>query len=441
LQQFEVKKINLKSMRKRIMGIKEQMAAIIAAAEENGGIMTAEQRAEFEKLEAQYEAQKQLEAKKTKLAEIEARETESAGRVVEEKRAPVVTGGRDRIEDDPKRGFRNLAEFALSVRSSILNGGTTDQRLRVMGAPTDPLKAYGDDGGYLVPPGMADEVWTGVWSAENEVTAFLNQIPTQSTTVTLPKVEATPWGSTGVRAYWQAESGQMTATKPNVSGKHIQVQNLYAFVEASDQLLEDAPRLNALLTTESAKAISWKLGDAAVNGDGVGKPVGWFGSGAQVSVAKEGSQTADTINATNVAKMYARMLPSGLGSSFWVVNPDAMPQLLTMTLGNQAIYVPPSGFQGAPGGFLLGRPVVYSEHAQTVGDQGDIQFCSAAGYYLAVRQSAPMFAQSMHLFFDYGTQAFRWTFRAGGAPVLSAPISPANGSNTKSHFVVLDARA
>ncbi len=47
---------------------------------------------------------------------------------------------------------------------------------------------------------------------------------------------------------------------------------------------------------------------------------------------------------------------------------------------------------------------------------------------------------SMHLWFDQGATAFRWTFRIGGQPWLSAPISRKNGSNTLSHFVALQTR-
>jgi hypothetical protein len=91
---------------------------------------------------------------------------------------------------------------------------------------------------------------------------------------------------------------------------------------------------------------------------------------------------------------------------------------------------------------------MYSEHAQTLGTKGDVQLVNPFGYYATVKQSGDggeglpglEFAQSIHLYFDYNLTAFRWTFRLGGQPYLSAAISPAKGSNTKSHFVTLAAR-
>ena len=91
--------------------------------------------------------------------------------------------------------------------------------------------------------------------------------------------------------------------------------------------------------------------------------------------------------------------------------------------------------------FLLGYSIDWKEHCKTLGDKGDLQLVSPKGYYAARRTSGVQFASSMHLYFDYAIQAFRWTFRFGGQPHLSAPVAPANGANTKSHFVTLDERA
>ena len=47
---------------------------------------------------------------------------------------------------------------------------------------------------------------------------------------------------------------------------------------------------------------------------------------------------------------------------------------------------------------------------------------------------------SIHLWFDQGATAFRFTLRMAGRPWLSAPISRKSGSNTLSTVVVLEAR-
>ena len=354
--------------------------------------------------------------------------------------AASVTGIRPAVEDDPKRGFANLADFALAIKAAYTPGGRMDERLQIGAAPTNYHKETGSDEGRMVPPAFKQEVFEAVTEGDDSLLAVVDSEPTSSNSVEYIRDESTPWGTSGVQAAWRAEGAQMSADKLATNGGQVRLHELYAFVLATGELLQDAPRLNDRLTRKAALAIRYKANDAIVNGTGAGQPLGWFTSSAKVSVAKESGQAADTIVAANVAKMYARVINPG--QSIWYSNQDCLPQLLTMTLGNNSVYVPPaSGFQNAPGGFLMGRPVVFLENCQTVGDQGDIQLVNPKGYYAPVKGGAPEFAESMHLFFDYNVSAFRWIFRLGGQPYLSAAVSPAKGSTTRSHFVVLDARA
>lgn len=137
--------------------------------------------------------------------------------------------------------------------------------------------------------------------------------------------------------------------------------------------------------------------------------------------------------------MYSRLLGSQRG--IWLIHPDAFPQIIGLTYNDNPIWTPYSeGFKYRPNGLLLGQPMFMSEHCETVGDAGDIYFINPRGYMHVARTGAPEVAQSMHLYFDYGMEAFRWTFRHGGQPYMNSAVSPANGSSTRSHFVKLAAR-
>ncbi len=351
----------------------------------------------------------------------------------------VVSGMRDRAEDDPKRGFANLADFALAVRGASRIGGHVDERLRIGAAPTNFHQEGGNSGeGYNVPPAMRNEIWELVFET-GSLLSMVNPEPTSSNSVEILTDETTPWGATGIQASWRGEGTQMTASKMATKMQAVKAHELYAFVLSTDELLADGPRLNERLTRKAPQAIAYKASEAIMTGTGVGQPLGYLGSGAMVEVAKEAGQAADTIVAANVAKTYSRALNPG--RSIWLANQDILPQLMTMTLGNQPIWTPPaSGFANAPGGFLFGRPVQFSEHCPTLGDAGDIQLFDPTGYY-AITRGNVAFDSSIHLFFDYGIQAFRWTFRFGGQPLLTTPVSPAKGSATRSHFVKLADRA
>ena len=53
---------------------------------------------------------------------------------------------------------------------------------------------------------------------------------------------------------------------------------------------------------------------------------------------------------------------------------------LPISLGDKPIYLPANGAADAPFGTLLGRPIIFTETAQTVGDQGDIAFVDWKSY-------------------------------------------------------------
>lgn len=109
--------------------------------------------------------------------------------------------------------------------------------------------------------------------------------------------------------------------------------------------------------------------------------------------------------------------------------------------GGAPIYLPANGAADAPFGTLLGRPLLAVEQAKTIGDSGDISLCDFTNGYIIAEKASGMRADiSVHYRFINGEAVYRFLMRLDGQPVLSSPITPANGSNTLAHFVKLDAR-
>ena len=427
--------MDLEKLRARLGAIHTEQEAILAAA--NGGALTDEQTEAFDALSAEFDGVTAT------IARVEKMQAQGAAIDAPRPRTvPALAAARvvDNIEQDPMRGFASAADSGLAVRAARNPSGPSyDHRLRVLGAPTDFHRETSSADGYMVPPAMRDSIWALVFGNDGLLATTMPE-PTSSNSVALLADESTPWGATGVQANWAAEGSQLSPSRLSTVARNVVLHKLYAFVLGSEELLADAPRLANRLTVGAARAIAYKADKAIVSGNGVGQPLGWSGSGAVVSVAKESGQAAATVVAANVVNMFARCILSP--STYSLVNQDVLPQLMTMTLGDNSVWTPPStGFVNAPGGFLLGQPIRFSEHCATLGTVKDIQLVNPDGYYSAVRESGVQFAQSMHLYFDYGVEAFRWTFRLGGQPYLSAPVSPENGSNTRSHFVTLATRA
>jgi HK97 family phage major capsid protein len=364
-------------------------------------------------------------------------------------RRAAFGAGRTMNELNPETtgGFRNLADFAVAVRNAQ-TGMAQDPRLAAMvegvergAAPAGFHQNQGGAGeGFLVPQDYRQAIWELAFS-EPDLLSMVTPEPTAGNSVKIAKDESTPWGSAGVQAYWRSEGSQMVASKAAQTGMTVELHELYAFVLATQEVLDDAPRLQDRLTRQAARAISWKASDSIMWGDGNGKPLGFMNSGALVTVAKENAQAADTLAVKNILKMNARLLRNG-GRPIFLGNSDIDPELGALTLGNVPAFLPNNQPLTSPWeGFIRGKPLLYSEHCSTIGDLGDLALVDMSGYYAATKQGGGIdFAASIHLFFDYNIQAFRWTFRLGGQPYLSKPVDPKNGPNTKSHFVTLEAR-
>ncbi len=337
-------------------------------------------------------------------------------------------------------GFRDIADFAQAVRFANPAAGQAFRMDDRLAAPSNVQMETGDEmGSFLVPAEFRQQITDLVFNDGNDpIMDLIEPEPTGSNRAIGLGDETTPWGTNGIRAFWRVEAEQMRPTRAQLTPRETKLNELYAFVLASEELLSDAPRVASLLTKHASAAIRWTLADAFMYADGIEKPQGWMKSDALITVAKDPNQPAATISRFNVAKMFARMIQPSNAS--WLANSDIMPQLMEIASeAGQPLWFP--NYKDAPGGTLLGRPIIFNEHSRTLGQKGDLQFINPNGYEAFKRQNAASFAESIHLYFDYALTAFRWMFRVGGQPVLSKPVQMPNSASTKSHFVALAERA
>ena len=431
----------LKKLRARLAQIQAEAKKIVETADsENEGVLTEEQQAEFDTLMAEHETTTASIAQREKLEEMEDSNTQGNGRRSEARQPAANVQVEDNV--DPTAGFTNIADFASSVQAACTASGSNDDRLSVLAAPSNFHREGGSSDGYDVPPQFRNQIWDEVFTEDVDLLSMIVSEPTNSNAVEMLTDQSTPWGAAGVTAYWGNEGAQLRQSRLATEAEILKLSKLHAFVLATDELLDDAPRLGSRLTRGAGQALRWKLNEAIMYGSGSGQMKGYMNSDALVSVAKESGQAADSIVPLNILKMFSRMLSGSIGRSVWLGNSDIVPQLGTMTIGDTPIWTPPTnGLSVAPGGYLLGRPLVFTELSKTLGDKGDLQLIDPQGYYSARKMEGIKMSSSIHLFFDYDIEAFKWTIRIGGQPFLSAPVQPNNGSNTKSHFVVLDERA
>lgn len=456
----------IETARARQTDLMNSSNAILAAAEAESRDLTDAERtqingltAEFDQLEADIQIRERVAAQNALLTTPRNRQTEADPIDPVE---PEANGTRQNNAVVPRAptprvpaaaatgrgtgGFRFLGEFANAVRLASVRGGDLDARLR------NALTTYGNegtgaDGGFAVPTDYRTDLLTRMFD-ESDLLSLTDRLQSSSNTITLPKDETTPWQTTGgIQAYWTAEAGTKTQSKPALGEVTVKLHTLAALIPMTDELLEDAPAMGSYLNRKAPERMRFKVSDAIVRGSGVGQPLGFLNSPALVSVAIEsGPQTTDTIVAANIAKMFARMPASSLATAVWLIHPDAMPQLHLMTLGQVPIYQPPGGFSQSPFGTLLGRPVIPHQVAETVGDLGDIMFVDLKQYLSVTKAGSGRDANgikqdvSIHLYFDQDSTAFRFTMRVGGLPWWGSTIAQRDGTSVQSPYVVLATR-
>ena len=360
----------------------------------------------------------------------------------------VIIVGENRAALDPKGGFNYIGDFMKAVHGASQaqrNGFAIDKRLLIGAAAPGTFsgEGSGQDGGFLIPPEFGKNIFT-LSLMDQALLPLTDEVNVAGNSMAFPKDETTPWGTNGIRAYWQGEAAQAQATKPVIGLNSLRLKKLMALVPVSDEMLDDSSALASYLPSKIASSIRWKTNESILFGPGGGQPAGALNSGAVITVAKDSGQATKTLSALNLANMIARLPEGSFPNAVWIINNDVLPSLFTLTLGNYPIYLPGGttvgGMQVSPYGTLLGRPVLVSQHANTFSSVGDVVLVDLNYYQTITKATGVETATSMHLYFDADATAFRTTFRMDGQSKIATPIAPAKGANAMSPFIQLAAR-
>ena len=442
----------------RMGELNEAAVTIQSRADEEGRPVTEEEAAEIDQIMAEFDETEQERDRRRRMVANGERLAQSAGRKVISDPDPDANGGSNaatfragaRVEpsgDKNKWGFNYFGEFAAAVKKACApGGGQVDNKLIVHSAPsTYGTEGVGEDGGFAVPPEFRREIMEKV-EAEDQLLSRTDQLESSSNAIVVPVDETSPWDASGVQAYWEGEADQMQQTKPKLRENSVRLNKLTALVPVSNELLEDAPAMDGYLRRKAPQKLNFKINRAIIAGNGVGQPMGLLNAPALVTVSKETSQDADTILYDNIVKMFSRMYSQCWNRSVWLANQDILPQLMTLGFPTSAtsvpVWLPPSGLADAPFGRLLGRPLVFTEAAETLGDKGDLMLVDLSQYMTALKLGGIRAETSMHLYFDYDMMAFRFILRVAGSPWWSQSIAPRSASgNTLSCFVALAERS
>lgn len=437
---------NINALRNQKTEIKTKAAEILAAGGA-AGTFTEEQKKELAELKAK------LEALNTDIDNVEAF-------LDDERKTTALAATQSDRSNGAKKPWMNMGEYMQAVSTFFRSmGRTVDERLyasvpkdkhidSILAAAQGANESVPAEGGFLVIPEYAQELIKRTYDV-GILSSRCAKMPMSSARLVMhavdedSRVDGSRWG--GILAYWVAEAGSYTATKPKFREMQLVANKLIGLCYATEEQLADGPALASYMGQAFPDEFSFKIDAAIFNGSGAGQPLGILKSGALLQVAKDaGPQTTKTITTTNILNMWSRLFARSRQTAAWFINQDAEPQLYPLTLGSGTavvlLYTPP-GVMGNPGpyGLLMGRPVIPIEQASTLGTEGDIILADMNSYLLA-QHSDVRSDTSIHVAFLTGEQAFRFMLRLDGQPMWKKPLTPYNGSNTLSPFISLQTR-
>ena len=344
-------------------------------------------------------------------------------------------------KDNEKR-FASFGEQLMAAYRAATPGGKVDERLTTRAA-SGLNESTPSDGGFLVQQDFVTELLKRTYET-GILASKVKKIPI-STNANGMKINAidedsrangSRWG--GVQTYWEGEADEITASKPKFRQMELSLKKLTGLCYATDELLQDAAALEAVIRQAFAEEFGFKIDDAILSGSGEGEPLGILNSGAIVTVAKEASQT-DTITVENLIKMWNRLWSRSRANAVWYINQELEPYLYTLKIGDKPVYIPAGGLSEKPYGTLFGRPVVPIEQCSAAGEVGDI-ILADIGQYLLIDKGGVKSASSIHVRFLYDENVFRFIYRVDGKPIWTKPLTPYKGSATVSPFVTLAKR-
>lgn len=344
-------------------------------------------------------------------------------------------------KDNEKR-FSSFGEQLMAAYRAAMPGGKVDERLSTRAA-SGLNETTPSDGGFLVQQDFVTELLKRTYET-GILASKVKKIPI-STNANGMKINAidedsrangSRWG--GVQTYWEGEADEITASKPKFRQMELSLKKLTGLCYATDELLQDAAALEAVIRQAFAEEFGFKIDDAILSGSGEGEPLGILNSGAIVTVTKEASQT-DTITVENLIKMWNRLWSRSRANAVWYINQELEPYLYTLKIGDKPVYIPAGGLSEKPYGTLFGRPVVPIEQCSAAGEVGDI-ILADIGQYLLIDKGGIKSASSIHVRFLYDENVFRFIYRVDGKPIWTKPLTPYKGSATVSPFVTLAKR-
>ena len=340
-------------------------------------------------------------------------------------------------KEDPKCGFKAPRDFLLKVIEAP-NARRLDDRLQFLAAAgSDEQGEYSDPhGNFLLPVGFSPTLMTTPTEAD-PIAGRTTALPMTSPVVEWPArvdKDHTTSVSGGLIVTRKAETVAAVASRMKFEKIRLSVDDLFGVAIATERILSDSPiSFAALLDAGFNDEFAARILFERLYGSGIGEFLGILNSPCLVAIARN---TATSIKGADI--LTARRRCWRYSEAIWLTNHDCYEDLakahIAGTNGDVFLFNPARG-EDVPD-MLLGRPVFFTEFAETKGTKGDLILGTWSQYLEGTYQTVER-AESIHVRFLEHERVFKFWLRNAGAPWWNAALTPKKGAATLSPFVTI----
>jgi len=341
-------------------------------------------------------------------------------------------------QEELKLGCSSLGEFLVKIRK-IRDGELKDSRLKTAGHMASETDSQG---GFLIPEEWADGIYQAARLENAIVRPRARVFKTTRDSLKIRTLVDTNRSSNifgGITFTWMTEAQQKSytsdITKPEVGELELVPHKMVGGCYVSNELENDYGAFGEFMQQSFGAALRFIEDDYFIWGNGAagGQPLGIMNSGALVTVTRVANNLIDWRDLVNMSE---RLLPASWENAIWMINPDALDELMEATApaANQAMVVDLGNRK------IMGIPFIISEKCAAIDNTGDIILADWSHYAIADRSieiSGSRHTNTSNVGFISDETFWRVVFRYDGQPTLAAPITPLRGANTLSPFVVL----
>jgi HK97 family phage major capsid protein len=397
--------------RKWITACTERMDAILTTAQAESRDITADEEAEYTRLDNSIDASAKMLDKLGRVENLK-RDLDTRKRSLNIPNI-IIKPGADEME------WKCMGEFVHAVTYNKTDRRLLEAREQSMGV--------GAEGGFAVPAQFRPELLS-VEAQGAIIRPRATVIPAgdpPDAPISMPALNQTSAQNmyAGTSVTWIGEG----VAKPETDAELLEVtltpHEVAAHVVLTDKLLRNWGAASAVISGLMRKAVVAAEENAFLSGNGIAKPSAMIGAPGSIAQARA---TASQISYTDVVNMMSKIL---MGGQFvWLASQTTLPQLANIRdAGNNNLWIQNASI-GAPGS-LMGVPLFFMDRAPTLGNPGDLMLADLS-YYLIKDGSGPFVDASDQVYFLNNKTVIKVFWNVDGKLWLTEPLQLEGGAAT-----------